>query len=60
MATIEGNNLKITGKMLSDRTTEIKLNNAVALESIRADENTVVIIVDRVLLPPDLASIEDN
>jgi uncharacterized surface protein with fasciclin (FAS1) repeats len=54
VTTLEGNLLTIQGKMLPDRTTEIKLNDAVALESTRLSNDTVVIVLDRVLLPPDL------
>ncbi|GAB4532789.1 MAG: fasciclin domain-containing protein [Pleurocapsa sp.] len=54
ITTLEGNSLKIQGRMMSDRTTEIRLNDAVALESARLNNNTVVILLDQVLLPPDL------
>ena len=54
VTTLAGSPLKIRGKMLSDRSTEIQLNDAIASESVGVDKNTIVIMLDRVLLPPDI------
>ena len=53
VGTLEGNSLEISGQVLSNQNTEIKLNEAVAEKSIGLNDNLIIIVIDQVLLPPN-------
>lgn len=58
--TLEGNAVKITGKGLADGTVETKLNEATVKASIGLNDNLVLIVIDKVLLPPELKHQEET
>lgn len=52
IGTLEGSSLQISGQVLSNQNTEIKLNEAGAEKSVGFGDNFIVIVVDQVLVPP--------
>ncbi|ELS05015.1 secreted/surface protein with fasciclin-like repeats [Xenococcus sp. PCC 7305] len=51
--TLEGSELQISGEILPNQNTKVKLNEATAEISIGFNDNLIVIVIDQVLLPPN-------